>query len=308
MTKQQLEYFLSAVEFSSLSKAAAFHYSSIPAFTRQINALEDELGTKLFVRSRRGLKLNTAGALFHPVACDTLSLLYSYRSEVTANGLLSSPPKDEFVMGYYPFGGMYSAYAALIDRYLNLWLGKRCALRCIKGGSMADAVRDGLVDVGAVSSSQLDKYGDTFESRTFFKSQCTLLVSSDHELSCRSQISVKEIVENYSSFELYLPDSVVSSKLRNRKIHGSKDIIDLCRLFLEFLPLWTADFSVESERGSARMMFMASDIKRPELVNMHSLIVEGSGVNMDVKLFWKKDNPSPSIERFKAALDFADIK
>ena len=51
MTKQQLEYFLSAVEFCNLSKAAAFHYVSIPTLTRHINALEEELCTKLFNRS-----------------------------------------------------------------------------------------------------------------------------------------------------------------------------------------------------------------------------------------------------------------
>ena len=51
MTKQQLEFFLSAAEFSNLSRAAAFHYVSIPTFTRHINDLEEELNTKLFIRS-----------------------------------------------------------------------------------------------------------------------------------------------------------------------------------------------------------------------------------------------------------------
>lgn len=308
MTKQQLEYFLSAAEFNSLSKASAFHFVSVPTFTRHINALEDELSAKLFQRGNHGLKLSAAGALFHPIACDTLSRLYNYYDVILESGLLSTEPKDEFVMGYYAFGGMYSAYAALIDRYLNVWLGKPCVLHCIKGGEMTDAVRDGRIDVGAVSSSQLDKYGDTFESRTFFKSKCTLLVNPDHELAQRDSIGVREIIENYSSFALYLPDSVVSPKLISRKIRSSKDIVELCRLFLEFLPLWTASIDQESDKVAAKMMFMASDIKRPELANMHALSIEGSGVNMDVKLFWRKDNKSLAIARFKQALDFAEIK
>jgi len=309
MTKQQLEYFLSAVEFCNLSKTAAFHYVSIPTLTRHINALEEELCTKLFNRSNRGLVLTPAGALFHSFARDTLLQMYSYHKTLIRKGYLIGEPDEEFFMGYHAFGGMYTAYAGLIDRYVNLWVKKNCILKCVKGGSMTELVRNGDLDVGAVSTFQLDKYGDFFESRRFFRSKCVLLVDPSHELAERDSITVDEITERYGSYALYLPNSPEYEALRQKTIRQPKDIVELCRMFIEVLPAWAAmqDGSGDFE-PEAKMMFMASNIQRPELRRKRILRIEGGDVSMDVRLFWRRDNQSPAIARFKEALDFAEIR
>lgn len=309
MTKQQLEYFLTAVEFCNLSKAAGFHYVSIPTFTRHINDLETELSTKLFNRSNRGLALTSAGALFHSFARDTLLQMYQYYITILDRGLLVGEPRDEFIMGYFAFGGMFPAYAKLIDRYLNLWLKKPCVLHCIRGGEMMDMVRSGMIDVGAVSDSQMEKYGDQFEYRNFFKSKCQLLVDENHELASRTSITVDEIIEKYGSFGCYLPADLVPRETREQKIRSTGDIIKLYRMALDFFPLWS---SRETENDDFRlncdMIFMNSGIQRPELKNKRALVIEGGDLSMNVCLFWRKDNNSPSIQKFKEALDFAEIK
>ena len=308
MTKQQLQYFLSAVEFCNLSKAANFHYISIPTFTRQINDLEAELGTKLFNRNNRGLTLTAAGALFHSFARDTLLGMYQYYTTILDKGYLCGPPHDEFIMGYYAFGGMFPAYARLIDRYLNLWIKKPCVLHCIRSGEMTDMVRNGLIDVGAVSSAQLEKYGDLFESRKFFTWECQLLVNPNHELASRSSITVDEIVENYGSFHHYLPKDLVDNEIRNQTIKSSSDIMQICRMFFDNLPLWSSlkgdddEFLPEND-----LIIMSSMMQRPELNGKHILQIEGANLTMDVRLFWRKDNNNPAIQKFKDALDFAEI-
>lgn len=309
MTKQQLEYFLSAVEFCNLSKAANFHYVSIPTFTRHINDLETELSTKLFNRNNRGLTLTTAGALFHSFARDTLLQMYQYYITIKEKGLLAGEPRDEFIMGYFAFGGMFPAYAKLIDRYLNLWIKKPCVLHCIRGGEMMDMVRSGLIDVGAVSDSQMEKYGDQFEYRTFFKSKCQMLVDENHELASRDSITVDEIIERYASFSLYLPEDLVSQEIKGQKIKGTADIIKLYRMALDLFPLWSSQKTEGDDfRFNSDMLFMNSGIQRPELKNKHALTIEGGDLSMDVCLFWRQDNASPAIQRFKDALDFAEIK
>lgn len=309
MTKQQLEYFLSAVEFSNLSKAANFHYVSIPTFTRHINDLETELSTKLFNRNNRGLTLTAAGALFHSFARDTLLGMYQYYLTILDKGYLTGDPHNEFIMGYYAFGGMFPAYAKLVDRYLNLWIKKPCVLHCIKSGEMTDMVRNGLIDVGAVSSSQLEKYGDAFEARTFFKWECQLLADKDHELASRDSITVDELIEKYSSFRHYLPENIVSQEVRNQEIKTAQDIMKLCRMSLEILPLWSSMRAEDDEfRPENNLIFMSSMMQRPELNGKHILKIEGANLSMDVRLFWRKDNNSLAIQKFKEALDFADIK
>lgn len=309
MTKQQLEYFLTAVEFCNLSKAAGFHYVSIPTFTRHINDLEQELSTKLFHRTNRGLTLTEAGAMFHPFAMDTLTRMYEYYDAVLKRGLLVGEPHDEFVMGYYPFGGMFPQYAKLIDRYLHIWIKKPCVLHCIKGGKMTEMVRTGDLDVGTVSISQLDKYGDTFESRVFFESRCTLLVDQDHELADRDSISIDELMDQYGSFTLYFPEDVVAPELRQRRITGAKDIIEMTRRTLDFLPVWAAKRARDEQfKLKDYMLLVPSDLRRPELRDKHVLQIEGGDVTTSVRLFWRRDNDSEVIRRFKEALDFAEIK
>ncbi len=61
MSLSQLEYFVVVAEEEHLSRAAKRLHVSQPPLTRQIRALEDELETKLFERTPRGMRLLPTG-------------------------------------------------------------------------------------------------------------------------------------------------------------------------------------------------------------------------------------------------------
>jgi LysR family nitrogen assimilation transcriptional regulator len=61
MDTRALRYFQAVAEFGSYSRAAEFLRISQPAVSRQIRALEDDLGRKLFVRHSHGVSLTDAG-------------------------------------------------------------------------------------------------------------------------------------------------------------------------------------------------------------------------------------------------------
>lgn len=64
MTFAQLEYFLKIAETLNFTEAAKALYISQPALSKQISLLEEEIDTKLFIRTSRKVVLTTAGIQF----------------------------------------------------------------------------------------------------------------------------------------------------------------------------------------------------------------------------------------------------
>ena len=65
MYSNQLETFLRAAQMGSFSRAADKLYISPNAVLKQINALEERLGVKLFKRTHRGIELTEGGKLLY---------------------------------------------------------------------------------------------------------------------------------------------------------------------------------------------------------------------------------------------------
>lgn len=60
-TIDQLRIFRSVVNTGSFNKAAEHAYMTPSAVMKKVNALEEQVGVKLFIRTYRGQKLTKAG-------------------------------------------------------------------------------------------------------------------------------------------------------------------------------------------------------------------------------------------------------
>lgn len=64
MNLQQLEYFLALAKLLNFTRVAEKYYISQTAVTQQIKSLEEQLGVKLFNRTKRYVELTLAGSIF----------------------------------------------------------------------------------------------------------------------------------------------------------------------------------------------------------------------------------------------------
>lgn len=87
MSLRQLEYFVMVADERHVGRAARRLHVAQPPVSRQIRALEDELGASLFERTPRGMTLSPAGATFLGHARAILDAVEGARTSV------ASPPR-----------------------------------------------------------------------------------------------------------------------------------------------------------------------------------------------------------------------
>lgn len=86
MELRVLQYFLMAAREENITKAARLLHLTQPTLSRQLMQLEEELGTKLFKRSKHNIVLTGEGLLLKRRAQELLSLADKTKRELVKNG------------------------------------------------------------------------------------------------------------------------------------------------------------------------------------------------------------------------------
>jgi hypothetical protein len=94
MELRQLEYFIAIAEAGSFSRAAVRLRVGQPVLSRQIKALEAELGTDLYYRNGRGIVLTEAGKILEQHARGALDTTAGARRAIHALVHALGPSRD----------------------------------------------------------------------------------------------------------------------------------------------------------------------------------------------------------------------
>jgi LysR family transcriptional activator of glutamate synthase operon len=120
MTFDQITFFLAIVKQQNFSHAADNMFISQSSLSKQIKAIENELGTSLFSRDTHRIELTEAGKIFLPFA---IKFLKDYSDMVYNLSFFSNNQKSIFTIqvGTIPILG----YSRLINQLINLELNNQ---------------------------------------------------------------------------------------------------------------------------------------------------------------------------------------
>lgn len=96
MELYQLRTFLTVADEGNLTRAAEKMFTSQPAVSAQLRALEEELGVRLFDRSPKGMQLTRAGKALHDQARRIVEAARNFKSDAEN---LRGAVSGEFVLG-----------------------------------------------------------------------------------------------------------------------------------------------------------------------------------------------------------------
>lgn len=194
MEFKQIEYFLKVVDLGSFSVAADELYISQSSLSKQIMALEKELGFQLFDRSKRKIAITPAGKTFLPHARNLYTEFQAMLANVApyktapALSIISIP-----VIAQY---GIATRIANFRQAYPEIQL----ALEEREASAILPALNNRQSDLAFLRDNYLDKA--LYNCLEVAQDQFLVALSRQHMLASRQFLALAELAnENFIMFD-----------------------------------------------------------------------------------------------------------
>ena len=153
-----LKYFIAAADEGSLTRAAFRLHITQPSLSRQLAQLEDELGTKLYLRENYGIRLTEEGVILRKRAQEIIDLEEKTRGEISSG--------SDNISGTIYLGAGESAgvkhIAHILRRLREIYPLITYRMISADAEDVSDKLDKGLIDFGLfIGKVSLNKYDST---------------------------------------------------------------------------------------------------------------------------------------------------
>lgn len=183
----QVAGFLEIARRHNLSRAAEALHVTQPALTARLRLLEEELGTALFERSPRGMRLTDAGRAFLPYAERAVEALDTARTLVGEHARGTS---GRLTIGTAPAVGAY-VLPGLLARYVEGFGSVRLVVRTGHSEEIVDLVAGGELDVGLIR----ELHNPGVSVRSLYEDELMLVAPPAHEFSRLGAIELDRLAD-----------------------------------------------------------------------------------------------------------------
>lgn len=298
MNLKECSYFIAIAEEQSLSRAAERLYMAQSSLSQFLSTLEAECGTKLFIRTSRGVRITDAGRLLLKFSYKTLSSLHSVEAEMQD---LSTLQRGRVIVGISSFRGSYLLPPVLNAFHLDY---PHIEVEFVEENSLALEQRllKGDIDIALLVLPTTDS---RIVSKFLMKDEICLITSANHPIMqhvrpntdfSASQIPQYVDLRDAMDYEFFLSDYDTILGREARRIFGRINMTPItCN---EKLSALFAAALGSSGRGLAFTYYSSRHyFRNAEFI---SLGAEGSSIDLGIAL-------PPGHYHTKAAMAFAEV-
>ena len=258
MELRQLTYFLTAVQTLSFRKAAELCFVAQPALSRQIAALEEELGVALFTRAKQRITVTAAGNEFAIYARNALEQLQQGQQAMVnmqggIEGTITLGCVEPLATAFLPV-----IFRSFHQRYPRV----RFHIHVLRTDDLMTLVEHGELDLGLIFDPAIRP--EVLVFKELFRQSLHVLMPAQHPLAQRPQANAS----------LTLPEIVTEPLLLLRQTARLRRIID--RILMQ--------------RGIAVQPIVEID----SMEVLKELVIQGSGITLMLPVFlgptWNEDN------------------
>lgn len=184
---RKLRYFLTVAEELHFGRAAIRLHLAQPPLTRQISALETELGFKLFDRTSRTVTLTAQGRSFLPYARGVLEQVEL--AQVIA-GKLAAGTAGQLTLGYVSSIALSDLFSQAIQAFALRFPDVQLTLVECASGSLGAQVADGRLDIGLSRLLPQDK---AVQALSLGEERLVAAVSSESPLARQASVNLAQL-------------------------------------------------------------------------------------------------------------------
>lgn len=292
MTFNQMKYFITVAECLNFTEAARCLFITQPALSRQISAMEEELGTTLFVRDKKRLKLTPGGTIFYN---RLPGILGAYAEAVREARNANEGYEGRIRIGFLDVYDISGLFSDLIGNFRETYTKIRLSLERSSLGELPNRLSDGTLDLILTYEFSLHDKPDliTVDIQQF---DSCIMLNRNHPLAGKEQVHLEELkAERFVQLG------------KNVCEEGYQYIINLCARCgvypnivevekMEDVMLW-----VETGNGVAITTNRSNEGQNPRVVIKELDMPEAKG--HVVTMAWRKDNYNPAIAIFMEMLE-----
>ncbi len=187
MNLRQLHYFVAVAEELHFGRAAQRVAISQPPLSQQIQALEDELGVQLFVRTKRSVELTPVGQQWLP---DVRRLLADAAKLADKAKRLGRGEVGEMTLAFVSSAG-YGEMPELLHAFRRTHPNIRTRLREAPNTAQIDALLRKEIDAGIVFRMENEVFPDPLDYRTLHRENVIAVIPEEWLKSKRYRLKRK---------------------------------------------------------------------------------------------------------------------